>query len=300
MRPLQAPPVVFLGGRFLATDEPPTVSLFDRGYLLGDSVFASLRVWQGYPFAISRHLARFCASALAVGIEVPDARALEAIAIEACARFRGDHGVLRVTVSRGEGGPGLAIGPAPSLEPTLSVVVREILAPPFAPPTAVRIASLRAPPAACLDPSLKVGSYGARVQMRREAETFGNREAIVLGIRDEVVSGVASNVFVLKKGVMRTPTLASGARAGVTRELCMDLLATLAIPVLEARLERADLRGAEALFFTSSVLPMLTAESFEDVALDTSASEIVALRGAFERTVAESRAAPAHPPTVAR
>lgn len=283
------PPVVFLGDRFLTRGETPTVSLFDRGYLLGDSVFASTRVEQGQPFALSLHLARFVAAARGLDLEVPSVAALTSIVDQACERFGGEQGYLRITTSRGEGGVGLALAGATS--PVLSVVVRELPNRPFPEPTAVGLATLRAAPAACFDPSWKVGSYAARVQMRREAEARGHREALVLGIGGELVSGIASNVFVVERGVFKTPPPAAGCRAGVTREVCMDLLARRGRRVVEAELFVEDVRRAEALFFTSALLPMLSASALDGAPFATDLPELTELRDALAAEVLRERSA---------
>lgn len=257
--------VVYLASRFLSEGEPARVSLFDRGYLLGDSVFASLRIVDGSPFALSMHLARFTAAAAGMGLDVPPVEELDRIAREACARFGGASGYMRITASRGEGGPGLT--PTEGVPACLSVVVRALTMAPFPSPTPAYVCSLRHPPAACLDPSWKVGSYAARVAMRREAEAREAREAIVLGVDGEVVSGIASNLFVLTRGAVLTPRLESGCRPGVTREVCLGLLHALGAPAREARLTRADLESADAIVFTSSLLPLLRASHFEGRAL---------------------------------
>ena len=279
--------VVFLGDRFLAPGEAPKVSLFDRGYLLGDSVFASLRVEDGHPFALYMHIARFLEAASGVGIEVPNASTITTIVAQACARFGQTQGYLRLTASRGEGGAGLAVsnvGP-----PLFSVVLRPLESAPFPPPTPVRVATLRAMPAECLDPSWKVGSYAARVQMRREAEEHGHREALVLGVSGELVSGIASNVFVLEGGVFRTPRLAVGARPGVTREVCLGLLGRLGFSAVETVVTMDHVRRADAVFFTSTLLPILVCSEVCGIGVGVDRPEVAALRHAYVDAVARDR-----------
>jgi len=276
--------VVYLGSRFLALGEPALVSLFDRGYLLGDGVFVSLRVWAGRPFGLSMHLARFSAAAEGMGIEVPPAAELTRVALEACARFGGTSAYLRITASRGEGSPGLA--PRADAETCLSVVVRELGPPP--PPTPVHVVTLRHPPAACFDPSWKVGSYAARVAMRREAEARGAREGLVLALDGELVSGIASNVLVFSGGEVVTPRLASGCRPGVTREVCLALLARLGARVREARLGPDEAREADAVVLTSSLLPLLRASHVAGRAMPGSA-----LVGALEEAYVAAAEGPA-------
>ncbi len=60
--------------------EEAKVSVLDRGFLYGDSVFETMRTYGGLPFALGRHLARLAASAALVGIDIPVT--LEALALE--------------------------------------------------------------------------------------------------------------------------------------------------------------------------------------------------------------------------
>ncbi len=278
---------MFLGDRFLAPGEAPNVSLFDRGYLLGDSVFASLRVEEGHSFGLSMHIARFLEAASGVGIEVPNASTIATIVAQACAQFAGPQGYLRLTASRGAGGVGLALSDVGA--PLFSVVLRPLASAPFPPPTPVRVATLRAVPAECLDPSWKVGSYAARVQMRREAEEHGHREGLVLGVSGELVSGIASNVFVLEGGVFRTPRLAGGARPGVTREVCLGLLGSLGFSAVETVVTMDHVRRADAVFFTSSLLPILVCSEICGVGVEVDRPEVEALRHAYVDAVLRDR-----------
>lgn len=274
-------PVVFFHDRFLEPGERASVSILDRGYLLGDSVFASTRSYLGRPLALDLHLARFRAGALGLGLEIPNGDALEAIVLEACERFGAGHGYVRVTASRGEGPPGLL--PDPNATTTLSVVVRATAAP-FPAPVRVGVAGLRAPPAECLDPSWKLGSYAGRVVMRREAARLGHGEAVVLGVGGEVVSGIASNVLVFEGTDVWTPALSVGCRPGVTRELCLRLLSALGVSVTERRAGVDALSRATSVVFTSALLPLVSASALVDRPLEEASELFGKLRAAYEET----------------
>ena len=65
---------VVLGGRLVAPDEA-RVSVFDRGFLYGDSVYEVLRTYGGRPFALELHLERLERSARLIALEPPFTRA---------------------------------------------------------------------------------------------------------------------------------------------------------------------------------------------------------------------------------
>jgi len=165
---------------------------------------------------------------------------------------------VRLTVSRGEGPPGVSLGGYRS--PVLSVVVRELHGYPAAAyvrgiPSTV-VATRKVPPE-CVDPSLKTGSQVVSVLARRELEGKGLIEGVQLALQGHVVGGTISNVFAIAAGVVRTPDLASGCRAGVTREALLELMRGLGIPVREERLWVSDLTGADEVFFSNTLMECL-------------------------------------------
>ncbi len=56
----------------LLPDDDATVSVFDHGLVVGDGVFETIKVAEGVPFAMTRHLARLRTSALGLGLPEPD------------------------------------------------------------------------------------------------------------------------------------------------------------------------------------------------------------------------------------
>src|SRR5690348_6078019 len=84
--------------------EAARVSVFDRGFLYGDSVFETLRTYGGQPFALDEHIARLERSAALVGIRVPlSASELDAEVRRAVALAGFPESYVRVMVTRGQG-----------------------------------------------------------------------------------------------------------------------------------------------------------------------------------------------------
>ncbi len=252
-------PVVYLNGRFLAAGEPATVSLFDRGYLFGDSVFETLRGYRGSPFRLEEHLRRLEYSAGAVGIPLPASRAeLAAVTREALARSGLDEAYIRITVSRGEGGGGIAT--AGCDRPVLSVVVKRLTPyPPEAYARGIRsaVVGTRKVPAACLDPAIKSGNYLPNIMARRELERLGMIEGVQLSVDGAVVSGTVSSLFVIRGDRLRTPSLASGCRPGVTRAAVLEVASRAGLRPCEDSLRVADLHDADEIFFANTLMECL-------------------------------------------
>lgn len=266
------PLAVFLGDRFLSSPEEASVSLFDRGYMLGDAIFETLRAEDGRVFRLDRHLSRLEEGARALEIAMP-AHDLASIVDEAVRRAAAPRAYVRITLSRGMGAGGVAITGAE--KPTLSVIARE--ATPAPDKVASGIAATRRVPPACLPPALKTGNYLPNVLARRELARRGLGEGVMLSVDGAVVSGTTSNVFVVKGDRIATPRLESGCRPGVVREALLEL----DLGIEEAALDVAALHAADEIFFTSTQVGVLAATSFEGRPLHVERSRVV--RDALER-----------------
>src|ERR1700736_1470905 len=104
---------VMIDGR-IVPPEQAVVSVFDRGFLYGDSVFESLRTYGGVPFALGEHLARLERSAARVLIELPVSLAVLRDEIMAALASHGSaESYVRLTLTRG-------VGRALGLDPELA------------------------------------------------------------------------------------------------------------------------------------------------------------------------------------
>jgi len=97
-----------------------------------------------------------------------------------------------------------------------------------------------------------MGQYTNSVLAKREAKFGGYDEAIMLDVNGFVSEGSGENIFVVKKGVLHTPDLASSILEGITRETVMTLAREEGIPVVETRITREQLWLADEVFFTGT------------------------------------------------
>ena len=246
-------PVVWLNGELIPAGEA-RVSVFDRGILLGDGVYETLRVRNGKPFRWPPHRERLRRSLEKARIVPPfDLSSLDE-GIAACLRANSlEEARLRMTITRGTGNPGFDM-----MEGSLPTAV--IAASPWRPlPEAAYsegvgaiIPRIRQTGEDNLDPALKSTSRIHLVLARMEAAERGAHEALLLGSSGEVREGTASNVFLVSGGRLRTPSLASGVLEGITREAILDLARLAGIPCREERLDRADLESSDEIFFTNT------------------------------------------------
>ncbi len=106
-------------------------------------------------------------------------------------------------------------------------------------------------------------NYLDRVLAWEEAQNRDFDEALTLNERGEIVSGTLANIFWTNSGTIHTPTLSTGAMAGTTRELVIDIAAKNFIPVVESVYEMSDLVEADEIFLTSSALGVAPVTTFD-------------------------------------
>ena len=235
----------------LHAPEDARVSVYDRGFLYGDSVFETIRTYGGEPFALGEHLARLGRSAARIGIALPVEIAALAREVRLAVRAaRNAESYVRVTVTRGTGPLGL--------DPELArAPLRVILVEPFTPlPTAlyrdgVRAVTTRLDRPADAAPGAKIANYLASLLALQAAKAQGAHEAILLDARGDVLEGATSNVFVVQGGALLTPPEEAGILAGITRAQVIAIAGDLGVPVRIATFPPTI--TAQEAFLTSSL-----------------------------------------------
>jgi len=238
---------VCVNGRF-STPGAATVSALDAGFLLGDGVFESLRAFGGVPYLLDRHLARLQESAAALGFPALPPSPFLAAEVQGTLRRSGlEEAYLRVTVSRGRGGIGLASGGG---SPTRVIAALPLPARPDA-GRAVDAVSIPCP-AERSEPGLKSTSWQFAVMARRRVEESGAGEGLYVSPAGDVLEGISSNLFLVEGGTLWTPPR-SHCLPGVTRSRIVELAADLGVACREAALGRERLLAAEEAFLTNAV-----------------------------------------------
>jgi branched-chain amino acid aminotransferase len=99
--------------------------------------------------------------------------------------------------------------------------------------------------------SKTTANYANGLLAKREALKDGYDEAMLLDTEGYVAEGSGENVFMVRKGVIKTPPLTS-ILEGITRETIMQLAAERGMRVVEERFTRDELYIADEAFFTGT------------------------------------------------
>jgi branched-chain amino acid aminotransferase len=206
----------WVNGRLLEDPRGPAITVSDHGMTVGDGVFEAVKVVDGRPFALSRHLARLARSAAGLGLPEIDA---DAVRRGVTAVLDAEHlplGRLRITCTGGVAPLGSGRGDSP---PTLVVVADTLL--PSAPVTSVVTVPWPRNERGALA-GLKTTSYAENVVALAYAHERGATEAVFANLAGHLCEGTGSNVFYVVDGELRTPTLAAGCLAGISRALLLE------------------------------------------------------------------------------
>ncbi len=223
----------WLDGVVLDADRA-AVRASDHGLTVGDGVFETMKVSDGVPFALTRHLVRLRRSAEGMGLDAPSHDHLRAAVAEVInANAEESVGRLRITLTGGPGPSGTARGDS---GPTLLVTCSA--ASPWPPSTAVVTVPWRRNEYSAVT-GIKTTSYAENVVALARAQQQGASEALFLNTQGRLCEGTGSNLLLGLEGLLLTPPLSSGCLAGVTRELVIEWCGVVEGDLLPSDGERA-------------------------------------------------------------
>lgn len=237
----------------LVPPEDARVSIFDRGFLYGDSVYEVIRTYGGRPFELPRHLDRLEGSAARIALPLPWSR--ERIAAElsrTLAAAGNPESQVRLVVTRGAGELGL--DPALADHPLSLLIVTELHAPPassYRDGVKAQLVGVRRGQA--VDPRAKTGNYLANLLALKTARAHGSYEALMVDREGRVTEGTQSNVVAIRGGELQTPPIEAGILEGITRAVVLEVARSLGVAVREADLYPRDLIAADEVMVTGSV-----------------------------------------------
>jgi branched-chain amino acid aminotransferase len=248
---------VYINGKLFDRDDAK-VSVYDHGLLYGDGVFEGIRVYNSKVFRHKEHIDRLYESARHIALEIPLSPADMTKAVEDTVKANNKvDGYIRLLVTRGPGNLGLD---PRSCKPNVIVIVDDIsLYPKELYENGLKIvtASLIRNHPNALNPRIKSLNYLNNILAKIEAIRAGCLEALMLNHKGEVAECTGDNVFIVKKGVVRTPPPDAGILEGVTRNVVMELAEKAGIPLVEATLTRHDIYAADECFLTGTAAEVI-------------------------------------------
>ena len=260
-----------LNGEIVA-EESARISTNDRGLLLGDGLFESMRAYRGRVFRLAAHLARLRASAQFLRLRVPQADGeiektiSDLIHLNSC-----PEAYVRITLTRGAEAKGLRLDR--ESPPTFLIHARTLAPYPaeqYRHGAKLIISSVRQSSSSPL-PRHKTLSYLLYLVARQEATDAGANGAILLNEHGQVAEESVSNVFLVRGGTLLTPPVHAGLLPGVTRGVVMELAKSEKIPLEEKTLSAGELFECDEMFLTNSLMEVMPVRSVDRRAIGASA-----------------------------
>ncbi|MDI6890121.1 MAG: aminotransferase class IV [Thermodesulfovibrionales bacterium] len=256
---------VHLKGRLVPVKEA-VVSVFDHGFLYGDGVYETMRVYEGVTFMLDEHLRRLYRSASMIGLTIPlEMDSLKTSIYDTLIANSLKNAFVRLTVSRGHGPIGLDPDLCP--EPTIVIIAQELKDYPksfYEKGISLVIPETKRNLMEALNPRIKSLNFLNNILAKIETKKRGAYEAVMLNVYGKLTEGTISNVFFYKDGILCTPSLECGILDGITRGVVIDLALRDGLGVKEGEFTKEDLYPAAEVFITSTTLELMPVSKVDD------------------------------------
>lgn len=240
--------MIYLNGEFMPIEEA-RIPVLDRGFIFGDGVYEVIPVYSRRPFRLIEHLRRLQHSLDGVRITNPHTNDEWSDLLERLiAANRDDDQYLYLHITRGVAKRDHAF--PKDVAPTIFIMSNPLLTPPGE-LLASGVAAITASDNRWLRCDIKAISLLPNVLLRQMAIDVGAVETILLR-EGFMTEGAASNIFVVKDGVLLTPPKNHLMLPGITYDVVLELAAAHDIPYEVRAVSEYEVRTAHELLLTSS------------------------------------------------
>jgi len=251
--------MVFLNGEILPIEQAK-IPVLDRGFIFGDGIYELVPVYSRVPFRLDEHLNRLERSLREVRIRNPYSRAewRDVIQRLIAAQPFEDQG-LYFQVTRGVAKRDHAF--PQGVAPTVFAMANPLVTPPAAlvergaaARTAVDFRWQRC--------DIKSISLIGNCLLRQLSADAGEAETILL--RDGLLTEAsASNVFIVKSGVIQAPPKSNLILPGITYDVVVEIAGNAGLPLELRDIPEAEVRAADEVWVTSSSKEILAIVSLD-------------------------------------
>ena len=274
----------WLNGEILPLREA-RVSVEDRGFVFADGVYEGIRIYNGVPFELERHLARLESSCRALELSIPlkiGQLASEIRKLIDHARARDAFLYLQVTRGVARRHPVYPRDTPPTLlfwtQPAPPIV--PILTQPGGKLISVQDDRWRR----CW---IKAIGLTANIQARNAADRAGADEAAFVDENGIVAECTSSNLFAVIDGVLITHPVGPRVLPGVTRSVVIECAKSAGIEVRQRPLQIDEAKRAPEVFITSTTRHLIWIKHWDQTTISQQCGPFTQrLSEAFEVTVA--------------
>ena len=264
----------------IVTPEFAKISVFDRAYLYGDSIYEVIRTYQGRFFLLKEHLERLKKSADLCQIDLnPNLefykneiyRTFEAFQKSSISQSSSPkplkEAYARLIISRGVGKIGFSSSSL--ITPSQYVIIIQPVVTPaqsvYDKGVRIQISHRVRNDQRAIDPAMKSGNYLNSVLAFLDAEKENYDDSLLCNSDGHITEGTTFNLFYIRHGIVATPPLDIGILDGITRRFVLSLLKSLKIPLREVRFPAQRIYEADEVFLTSSIKEVLAITQVDQI-----------------------------------
>ena len=240
--------MIYLNGEFMPMEEA-RIPVLDRGFIFGDGVYEVIPVYSRHPFRLEEHLSRLQHSLNGIRLENPhSAREWEERIRRLVELNEPEDQSVYLQVTRGVAKRDHAF--PKGIEPTVFMMSNPLVTP-SRETLEKGVATISAADNRWLRCDIKPISLLPNVLLRQMAVDAGAAETILL--RDGFLTeGAASNIFVVKDGVLLAPPKDNLMLPGITYDVVLELAQSTGLPCQVRQVSEDELFSASELLLTSS------------------------------------------------
>lgn len=251
--------MIYLNGEWMPIEQAK-IPVLDRGFIFGDGVYEVIPSYSGHPFRLREHLVRLQSSLDAVRIANPySLDRWDELVREIVAKNPGEDQGVYLQVTRGVAPRDHAF--PKGVKPTVFMMSNPLVTPPQS-QRDQGVAAVTVTDNRWLRCDIKSVSLLANCLLRQAAVDGGAVESVLLR-EGRLTEGSASNIFVVKNGVIITPPKSNFILPGITYDVVIELARANRLPLEIRQVNEAEVRDADELWLTSSTKEVLAISTLD-------------------------------------
>jgi branched-subunit amino acid aminotransferase/4-amino-4-deoxychorismate lyase len=234
----------------LIPEKQGRISINERGFLFGDGIFETCKIFAGRIYNFDQHQNRIKAGLKALKFSAPIAN-LEENCLKLITKNKIKNGILRISISRGIG----SLGYLPTYESEALIIIQTFDERPRPKNISLGIATQKTP----IKSLGKTKNALPYVLTKIEAQEKKLFDLVMLSEKKFIGETSSANIFWVKNDKVFTATKSCGILLGNIRK---KLLKISPVKIYETEAKIAALKNADEIFLTNSSFLLLSVDQF--------------------------------------
>jgi branched-chain amino acid aminotransferase len=230
------------------------ISVNDRGFLFGDGIFETCKIFAGKIYDFKAHETRIKAGlkALKFSAEISD---LEKNSYQLIKKNGIENGLLRIAISRGVG----SIGYSPTHENKASIIIQTFDERPLPQKISLGVSQIKKIPKSSLPIHCKTAQGLSSTLVKIEAKEKNLFDCVMLSQENFIAETSSANIFWIKNGKAYTAAKSCDILLGTIRQ---KLIKIAPLKIFEVEAKISALKNADEIFLTNSAFLLLPVDEF--------------------------------------